>query len=148
LKIYNFGVSWTCYTKRSYTTVSISLVEQAFDITTKIKAISDIPYSIEVSRSIHSLSSNFVVEYSWTITFHRQNGDLNPLACDNSRLAGTNSDNKTSCTVSTIRDSSLISGDFALGITYPHVYEAKPVSYNAKTLPWNIDEDKFSFCFV
>jgi hypothetical protein len=79
------------------------------------------------------------VGYVWTVTFHRQNGDLKPLGCDTTNLAGTNLEFGASCVVNTIQQGSLIAGDYALVVQYPHAYVGTPVDNTADVVPWNID---------
>ena len=145
------GVSTNCLSSRIYTTGSIfdsSAVE--LDLKTKLRGLSQVidttdDNSIIVTRS-NFASRDLFIGYRWTITFTRQNGDLNPLQCiipssGKAALAGTGAIvNGVACTVGTLRNGSLFSGYFQLGISYPHSYVSSPSIVNNPTqIPWNID---------
>jgi len=147
------GVSTNCLSRRIYTTGSIfdsSAVE--LDLKTKLRGLSQVidttdDNSIIVTRSNFKMRDLFI-GYRWTITFTRQNGDLNPLQCiippsGNAALAGTGGSsivNGVACTVETLRNGSLFSGNFQLGISFPHKYVGTPAIVNNTTpIPWNID---------
>lgn len=136
------GVSEPCYQQRKYPTSSISPIDTALDIQTKIRAlsgvISEVTGSISVQRTYYASNASHV-GYSWTITFYRQNGNINPLICDHAQLVGTNTAGGAVCTVKTITDGTLIAGTFKLGMSSPHQYEGTPSAQNATIVPWNID---------
>jgi hypothetical protein len=125
------GVSEVCNQQRLYETGTMDVADNSDDIRSKMRAlpvISSVTDSISISRNYHKANSSRV-GYYWTITFFRQNGNIKPLSCDTSILNGTNAAG-ASCVVTTVQDGSLISGDYTLGMTYPHVSLRFTITYN------------------
>jgi len=139
----DYGVSENCYNAREYTTSIISTVDTKVDLRVKLRALSDVisqaTGSIEVERTYYAASESRV-GYIWTVTFHRQNGNVPTMQCDESSLSSTNSgpDGGVSCNVTTYQEGSMINGMFGLAMQYPHVYVGGSEWVNSSVIPWNI----------
>lgn len=139
-----YGVSAECYTPNIYITLPMNQSDIAADMSAKLRALSpvivDSDDSLTIVRTYYPLNSSRI-GYLWTITFNRQNGDLLPMQClTNGQLLGTNLAGGATCTISTVRNGTLIDGYFALTLSSPNAYIATPVNYSSKAVPWNIDQ--------
>jgi hypothetical protein len=138
------GVSENCLSARVYESTRLSAVALEIDVKTRLMGLRQVidttdPNSIVVSRS-HYSSTSTKIGYEWTITFVRQNGDLNPLGCVTTGiLLSTNTGGVVRCVVTEHRKGSLMSGSFKLGISYPNKNIGIPNIYNSLSMPWNID---------
>lgn len=134
------GVSPECRSMRVHQTVPI-------DVSAKLDIISNADWKqklgslpvvdstgITVSRQIvNNLSSK--VGFIWNITFSKQPGAVNKMACRT--VIGENF-----CSVSKIQNSSIIQGSFKLGTTWPHEYVSENQTlYESAELDWNIDSN-------
>lgn len=115
------GVSQQCESSRIHTTLPIDVTTElklvsSHDWSKKIGAVSVIDSTgIQVSRELLQNLSLFV-GFVWKVTFLKQPRKVNEIVCHS--LSGQNN-----CNVSTIQESSITSGMFKLGTTWPHEYE-------------------------
>jgi len=141
------GVSEACNSLRVNPTFSIDEAAASDEIVTKLRGLSDVinddDDSLEISRS-HYPADSTKVGYIWTITFHKQHGDLNTLGCDQSNLNSTNTASTVDCIVDTIQPGSFLGGNFSLILSFPHAYNGEAVDDRSDAVPYNIDPTSFA----
>lgn len=131
------GVSAACYANTSYETVQTSVTCTAEVLAAGLKQLPNILNSEDSLNITLSYSGNYSdrVGYVWTITFNRQNGDLKPMDCDSALLNATNADFPPNCTITTLRNGTLVDGDFAVGLVS---------TGDSRNVPWNIDANSLA----
>ena len=134
------GVSNECLSARFHSTlaIDISIGDEFLSVSdweSKLKGLSVIDSTgIVVSRKLAHLSDE--IGYIWMITFLKQPGNVNQLSC-------TSTTNSQRCDVSTVLNSSMITGTFELETTWPHEYETSNIStFGSNKLQWNIEADE------
>ena len=135
------GVSQNCLGSNQYSTVAITPIDTDLSMLIKIRALTGVinqdSDSVSVTRHYYPSSSR-IVGYNWTITFHKQHGQVPLLLCDTSNLKGSSSSTGANCTVTATQLGSLIQGNFSLGTTFPNALQGVPLNYTTSTYPWNM----------
>ena len=141
------GVSEACNSLRVNPTFSIDEAAASDEIVTKLRGLSDVinddDDSLEITRSHYGADSSRV-GYIWTITFHKQHGDLNTLGCDTANLNSTNTASTVDCYVNTTQSGSFLGGNFSLILSFPHAYNGAAVDDRSDAVPFNIDPTSFA----
>jgi hypothetical protein len=132
------GVSNACYSHHIHQTLEIDInIEDEIVSTTdwmlKLSSLPPLdPKGIIVRRHLYADLLK-KVGFGWEIIFTKQPGSVNKMDCI------SESSQQVSCSVEVLQDSSVLSGTFQLGTTWPHEYISEsPSNYLSEPMNWNI----------
>jgi len=138
------GVSTSCLGANQFTTLEVYPQDGALNVVNRLRGLTSVinqdADSITVTRAPHYPVPGGPVGYMWSITFAKQHGDVPVLGCITTYLTGTT----PACAAATVQHGSMITGNFTLGQTFPHVYQGTPVAASSSSMPWNINAQNMS----